>query len=269
MFGVLAATTALAGSLGMPTAAVGDHVESAHRTALSLTLDVRTGGRVVPVSLGKTHDQRSDLRVLDLAAGPQLRITWTHNHQADHGPDGSRDFDLPVHGRTYVVHRREARVLHEGTPARADEAAIALQAADVFDLQRTLRDMWADAPLEIGHRVPAGPMFGGLMRDAPGTPTVDGWLTLRALRDIDGVRCAELDLTLSLSASGDLEPGVHADITADLSGTVVVEVDRGWTRSLSVRGPVRLDGRGTRHGQSFTLSGRGTFSSDTTTRVRP
>ena len=247
-------------------------VSSAHTTEVELRIRARSAGRDHEVPLRKRHEQVSTVEVV--RAGPDgprtVRMAWSRNHVQDAGPDGARSFDLPVADRAYEVElgAEPTVVSVTGAGPSSAELTIVRAASDLFRLQRDLRSM-LPTRIEAGQAVPTGPMFAGIIRDAPGEVTSTGTLTLLEVRPLDGVRCAVFDLRLHLQSEGELEPGVGGRFTADLVGVVAMEVETGWTRRLQVSGPVRLAGEGQRLGHRFTMEGEGRFSSDTVLDVAP
>jgi hypothetical protein len=241
-------------------------VRSSHRTSVDLSLRVSSplGPRTVP--LRKLHEQVSvtDVRSSSSSGPTSMGVWWSVNHQSDGGPDGSRSFDLPVVGRGYSVDLAGGApvvTVAEGELSDA-ERSIVVQTADLFGLLHELRAM-LPAEMQVGSSVPAGAMFAGIVRDAPGDVQVHGTLTLQEVRGIDGVQCAMFDLRLQLRSEGELESGVRAVFTGDLVGVVAMEVSTGWTRRLQVSGRIDVTGSGTRLGQTFTMVGAGSFLSDT------
>lgn len=259
MMWMLAAVT-----LGSRPVPAGIHVESSHATGFEVEIRAaRLGQRV---GIGKQHEQITELDVRTADGdGPLLfDLSWRRNHQTDHGPDGSRSFDLPVVGRRYVVDRLAGSVTPQHDGAGPEELSIAHSASDLFALLAELRAMLGPEGLSVGDQRPAGAMFAGLLRDAPGQPTVRGTLTVTGV--VDGLM--SLALLVTLESEGELRPGVWTEVRADLQGIVQIEVQTGWTRRLVASGPVRITGHTTRLGRRIKLEGEGTFISNTTLEFR-
>lgn len=257
MTGLLALVTVGA----MPVGA-GVRVESAHATAFELTIRAALLGRTIEV--GKQHDQVSeiDVRTSDASGPVRVELVWHRNHQTDHGPEGARSFDLPVAGRGYLVDRAAGSVTPRSGAATDEEVSIARSASELFAQLDALRAMIPTRELAIGDVMPTGPLFAGLIRDAPGSPVAIGTLTVATI--VDGVMTLDLDVTIE--SQGELQPGVWAELRAPLSGVVDVAVATGWTTRLEVAGPVYMTGHASRFGLRIPLRGEGTFRSDTTLR---
>lgn len=239
-----------------PTA--GDEIWLEHRTVADLPLQARFGDKVYETALFKAHEQRVHYRIGTPSS--QMTVSWSQGHVQDRGPDGSRDRDLPVHGKTYTVDRRTGTVRGGSRP---DEVRTALQASDLPQLLEGIRRMLGENP-RPGDQVPAGALFAGLVRDAPGESVVTGTLTFGDRRE-DGL--LPVEIAVHLSSSGVLEGSLNARMEADLRGQLLVDLATGWTRSLDVEGPIRLEGEGLRWGRPFTVTGTGRFESHTVLRT--
>lgn len=244
-------------------------VHSEHRTRIDLDLQARAGQTQRAVPLFKEHVQHSTVQVLASSDRPsRLRVAWQHNHQRERGPDGGKDFDLPVAGQAYTTQHSSAGWAVADGDGTEEQRRIASEASDLFDLLRGIRQM-LPADSQPGDQVPAGDLFAGLVRDAPGEVTVSGTLTLMAVRAVDGAECALWDLRLTLQSSGRLMERLEADVSAELAGVLAVDVATGWTRRLDVAGEVSLHGTAQRMGQRVTVQGSGPFLSSTRLEFRP
>lgn len=256
MIGLLLAPLALAEPFGDAHADPGTRLQLVHETSLDLVLAVELAGRRFEEPIRRRH--REVLTVERLARG--FEVAWEEDRHVALEPGHAHDRALAVEGRSYRVDGTPVR--RDGAPLGPEEAAV-VGATDPLGLMVTLRAMLGPEPT-IGVAWPAGPMFAGLMADAPGVARVEaGTLTLTTLAEEDGRSIGIFALDLHLVAEGEDPRGAQVLTRAHLTGVAVLDRETGWTRRFDVEGPVSV----TATRPDLHTTGTGTFRS--TTRVEP
>ncbi|MCO4747585.1 MAG: hypothetical protein KC912_22480 [Proteobacteria bacterium] len=224
---------ALALGFGDGTVPPGTAITSRQQTTLQLRLDVELPTGLLVRSIYRHHTQHSEVQVDE--AG--FTVRWTENHHRAREPGYRHDRDLEVLGPTYrvddAIRREDGRALSEA------ERDIVGQ-VDVLSLLPTLRQMLGAEP-QVGVSMPAGPMFAGMMSDAPGQGSVvSGIVTLVEVVDREGRDCGRVALDLVLRAEGEDTRGAHVITDFVATGEAWIEVETGWTRHFEVSGDVAV-----------------------------
>jgi hypothetical protein len=233
-------------SVGSQPVPVGTSIDSAHTTSLELDLDIRLAGRDFQRRIDREHTQRTT--VVPRANG--FDVHWSDNRHQVKEPGYAHDRILPVVGHRYRV---MGGVVSRLDGVLTDEMRDIVQQIHVVEQIDTLRAM---LPSALGETAPAGSMFAGMLADAPGEARVVGG-TLTWTGEADGL--ATFDVALHLAAAGTDERGAWVETEVHGRGTLVVEVETGWTRTLDVQGDVRV----TAHRSDLRTTGTGRFRSVT------
>jgi hypothetical protein len=222
---------------------------SEHRTSIDVELDVTLLGTHHVRKLQRRHHQQSELTTN--ASG--FTVTWSANRHQALEPGHQHDRVLPVVGHAYAVHRTDVTRL-DG-PATEAELAIVRQVA-VPDQLAAIRAMLPDQ-LVLGETVTAGPLFAGILDEAPGDPrVVSGDLTLTSVEN----GTATWAMVLHLQSRGTDDKGTQIQTDARGTGWLGVQVATGRTTRLELAGDLHV--AASRADLSTTGSGR--FSTRTT-----
>lgn len=205
---------------------VGSTVSMEHTTAFELDLDVSLWGTRSDRRVERAHEERAQL--VKLADG--FEVTWTQNHHRTDEPGYHHDRELPVVGQTF---RRGGGPI----PGASEEAAGIVRQLRVFEDLQALRALLG-GDLQVGDRVPAGPLFGGMIREVPGEPVVQGSLVFRGVEQVEGFALGRFDVELELTAEG-LDPrGANVVTTVHGTGQLDVRVQSGLTTRFDLDGTV-------------------------------
>ncbi len=235
--------------LGDATLPEGTRVRSEHVTTLDLTLDVTLLGTHREREVIRRHEQTSELRVTD----DGLQLTWSENRHRALEPGHQHDRVLPVVGHTYRMHDGEVSRTDGGVPT--DEERAIVGQVQLPEQLKGIRSMLGTP--STGDVLPAGPMFAGVLDEAPGTPElVDGTLTLEGVREGD----AHFAVELRLRSEDTDEKHTRIVTEAVATGRLVVDVATGRTERFALQGTVAV----TADRPGLETRGQGTFTSITT-----
>ncbi len=256
MIAALAVWAALAVPVGDGSVPAGTTIHSVYETRLDLELDIHSAAGHQQRQIVRRHRQISDID--RLADG--FAITWQVNRHVALEPGHEHDRVLPVVGHRYLVTDAIRRA--DGSTPTAEEREVVGQ-IDMFNQLSTLQEMLGDDP-SVGASFAAGPMFAGLLADAPGVARlVDGTLTLAEIAVVDGRETAVVHLALSLRAEGEDARGAFVVTEVEVGGSAAVDVATGWTTRLELAGAVSVEA--TR--ASLHTTGAGAVSSSTVLEV--
>lgn len=208
----------LALALGPATVPLGESVAVSQDTTLELELHIEVGGRAFDRTIDRAHRQR--FVVAPREDGWEIR--WRDNRHLVFEPGHQHDRQLVELGHTYAV-------------APGQDPGPVVSGQDLLGAMLRVRALFGDAS-EVGDVFPADPMFAGLLDDAPGTPELlSGTVTVSALDDAELVAT----VVLSLRADGERD-GAQVTTTAELRGSLLLDVPTGRVRFFEVMGPVRV-----------------------------
>lgn len=240
-------------SFGPAVLADGTRVVQDHRTSLDLPLDVTLLGTRSERHLERTHVQTCSL-VVD---GDATLLRWSENRHRATEPGHAHDRVLPVVGPTYRV-MPSGPSREDGLPMSDEEASI-VGAMRLPEQLARVRAMLGDG-VDVGHTVPAGPLFAGILDDAPGEPSlVSGSLRLERVIHEGSAEVGVFAVDLALR-SDDLDAkGTRITTEARATGWLHVEVASGLARLLDLEGTVTVEAVRT----GLHTTGSGTFHTRT------
>jgi hypothetical protein len=223
---VIAVMSALAVEFGSGVVPVGATVTLEHNTRFELGLDVALFGTRSQQRVERVHDEVAVLRRLP----DGFEVTWSVNRHRAVEPGHEHDRVLPVLDGPY---RSVGGVVDGAT----EEAAAIVGQLSVFEDLAALRALLG-SELEPGDRVPAGPLFAGMITEVPGDPDVQGSLVFRGLDGTGAVGRFDVELELTATGVGPRAATVHTVVEG--AGVLEVQVPVGLDHPLrSGRGPCR------------------------------
>ena len=232
---------ALAVDFGPALVPVGSTVSLEHTTHFELDLDVLLWGTRSKQRVERAHDEALEL----VRQADGFEVTWTRNHHRTIEPGYQHDRDLPGLGQ------RVRSVQGEVPGAPAELAAIVGQLR-VFDDLEDLRALLGPA-LAVGQRVPAGPLFGGMITEVPGVPEVRGSLVFRGIEGVGDAALGRFDVELELTANGVDPRGATVATVVHGTGVLELQVRSGLTTRFDLDGTVAVEA--TRAGLQTTGTG--------------
>lgn len=232
---------------------------------------VAADGKVVNKSdFRRRQEHQTEQEVLDAndEAPTRVRVTYVKRTEIETDAKGKEKAKPknPVEGNTYVVERKGDDVVvtrPDGEPVGPKEAEEVKKAERDVGQPDPFAAVFADRPLKKGETIALPKalvkrLFGG--NEEMDLDVEKATLTFQGAKDHGGETLATFVMALEVVG----HPNEGLAMRMKLEGTMVVETATGRPASVTLKGPLKIDGKDAKRGVD--LRGKGEMTIDTTYR---